>query len=157
MANATSNTLPLGHKDPTRRAVLAGLPLSFAPLAHMLPNIYANLTAAEPPIHPVLALPFVRDSSEEDRVSGANPRSFWVVDPTGHYGTDCSTGSHYAALALDYMVANRSPHLLTWIVSDMMAPPRRRSGVEVGFVSVIGRLATNAHASRMALRDGGLA
>ena len=156
MANATSNTLPLGHKDLTRRAVLCGLPLSFAPLAHMLPNIYANITAAELPVHPVLALPFVRDRRGDERASGAAPRSFWHVSPSGNYHTDCATGAHYATLAVDYIAAARSPHLLAWIVIDMMAMRRSHSGVEVGFLSCIGRMATQAHA-RATLMEGGTA
>ena len=145
---ATNVTImpPTAHKDLSRRAVLASLPLAFAPAAHMLPNIYAEVTAAEPPSHPVLALPFVSDRRGDERASGADPRSFWSVTPSGFYAADCATGAEYAALAADYMIAARSPHMLAWVVSDMMALPRRHSGIEVGFLSTFGRLATQAHA-----------
>lgn len=146
MATTVTIMPPTAHKDLSRRAVLASLPLAFAPAAHMLPNIYAEVTAAEPPIHPVLALPFVRDRRGDERASGPAPRSFWHVSPSGNYQTDCATGTHYATLAVNYMAAARSPHLLAWIVSDMMAMRRSHSGVEVGFLSCIGRTATQAHA-----------
>ena len=157
MANFDATMLSNGREGFTRRAVLGGLTFSLPPIAHMLPHIHADITAAEPPVHPVLTLPFVTDSNDEERASGANPRCFWTVEPTSNYRADCETGAHFAALALDYMVATRSPHLLTWSIIDMMALNRRHSGIEVGFVSAFGRLATVAHAARTASREGGMA
>jgi hypothetical protein len=105
--------------------------------------------------HPILSLPFVRDVTTEQRASGAAPRCFWHVAPTGDYGADCATGARYAAAALDYMVAANTPQVLQWAVFDMIVAGRRHSGIEVGFLSTFGRIATRAHATR--LREGGLA
>lgn len=148
---------PTRHKDLSRRAIIGGLALSISPMGHMPLRIATDTAAISPPVHPVLALPFIRDNSADERASGANPRCFWSVAPTGSYSVDCATGAHYAALAVDYMVAARSPHLLAWSVIDMMALNRRHSGIEVGFVSAFGRLATEAYAARWALREGGMA
>jgi hypothetical protein len=156
MTNTYPIMLPNGQKDLTRRAILGALALSVPSMTRMLSSINIDLTAAEPPFHPVLALPFVRDNQKEERASGSAPRCFWSVAPTGNYRTDCTTGVGYAALAADYMTAARSPHLLAWVVSDMMALRREPSGIEVGFISVFGRLATEAHAARLALREGGM-
>jgi hypothetical protein len=156
MATTIPIMLPNGQKDLTRRAILGALAISMLPVARTLPSINIDLTAAEPPVHPVLALPFVRDSRDDERASGAAPRCFWSVAPSGNYRTDCGTGAHYASLAVDYMSATRSPHMRGWVVADMMALQRSHSGIEVGFASVFGRLATEAHAARLALREGGL-
>lgn len=156
MANPVSIMSSFKHKGSTRRAFIGGLTISLAPAAHMLPDIYAEVTAAEPPIHPILALPFVRDCRDDERASGAAPRSYWHVSSSGNYHTDCATGEQYATLAVDYMVAARSPHLLAWIVSDMMAMCRLHSGIEVGFLSTFGQLATQACA-RAAQMEGGTA
>ncbi|MBQ0749628.1 MAG: hypothetical protein KBT70_05450, partial [Roseovarius sp.] len=105
--------------------------------------------------HPILSLPFVRDPAAHERTSGTPARCFWHVAPTGSYGSDCSTGALYAAAALDYMAATNTPQVLQWAVFDMMTVGRRHSGIEVGFLSTFGRIATRAHATR--LREGGLA
>ena len=153
MAIATFNTSHPGHKVLSRRAVLGGIALWISPQAHMALPI-ATIPAATPPaVHPVLALPFIRDTSDEERAAGANPRCFWHVAPTGNYGADCATGAEYAALATDYMVAARSPHLLPWVVIDMISMRRPHSGIEVGFLSAFGRLAVQARA-QSTLVDG---
>lgn len=144
MANTVPNMLPSWQKDPTRRTFLAAMAV---PL--MVPHIKDAASAFAGSNHPNLSpsvLPFVNDADEDEQSSGTNPRCFWSVSPCGHYGSDCATGAEYAAHALDYMVAARSPHLLQWTVFDMMAMGRSYSGIEVGFLSVFGRLATNAHA-----------
>jgi hypothetical protein len=105
--------------------------------------------------HPVLALPFVRQTTLREQAAGAVPRSFWDVQPTGNYGPDCATGARYAALALDFMVAANSPQILQWAVCDMMTAGRAHSGIEVGFLSTFGRIAALAHA-RANLGKGGL-
>jgi hypothetical protein len=97
----------------------------------------------------------VRDLAAHEQASGASPRCFWHVAATGDYGADCATGAHYAALALDYMATASAPQILQWAVFDMMAMRRPRSGIEVGFLSTFGRIATRAHAAH--LRAGGLA
>lgn len=157
MATTNPITLPNGQKDLTRRNVLAGLTLAIAPMT-VLPHIASDLPLF--PLdgslsHPVLALPFVRDTTLREQAAGAAPRSFWSVQPTGNYGLDCATGARYAALALDFMVAANSPQILQWAVCDMMTAGRSHSGIEVGFLSVFGRLAARTHA-RANLGEGGL-
>lgn len=146
MADANSIMLPNGQEALTRRAVLAGLTISLPQIAQAIPRPFAHGTTTQPPTHPVLALPFVRDTTEREQAAGAAPRSFWSVTPTGHYGTDCTTGAHYGALALDYMSTTRTPQILQWAVIDMLSMGRRPSGVEVGFLSSFGRTASMAHA-----------
>ena len=144
MANAIPIMLPTRQKDLTRRDVLVALT---APL--MAPQIIGAVpafTRKTLPPHSPTVLPFVQDATEEDRSAGASPRSFWSVVPTGNYGTDCDTGAAYAGLALDYMAAAASPQILQWAVFDMMSMGRLHSGIEVGFMSVFGRISMNANA-----------
>ncbi|MBS4011323.1 MAG: hypothetical protein KGZ72_11270 [Roseovarius sp.] len=162
MANAVSNMLPDGQKDLTRRTVLGGLGFTTVAVTGPMPVFSAALTddalvtpGADHFDHPILSLPFVRDATTEERASGAAPRCFWQVAPTGDYGADCALGARYAAAALDYMVAENTAQILQWAVFDMMTMHRPRSGIEVGFLSTFGRIATRAHATR--LREGGLA
>lgn len=163
MANAVPITLPDGQKDLTRRAVLRGLSVSTAAVSAPMPVFSAVLgdnTQARPCTehlaHLVLSLPFVRDTSAQEQAAGAAPRCFWHVMPTGDYGADCATGASYAELALDYMVAANSPQILQWAVFDMMTVNRRHSGIEVGFMSAFGQIATQGHA-RTALIKGAVA
>lgn len=153
MANAYPIMLPDGQKDLTRRAALAAL--SATPLALLLPEVANDaptVPGADHLPHPVLALPFVRDRDDEDLEDGAARRCFWSVQPSGRYGTDCEIGAQYAALALDYMVEAKLPQLLQWAVFDMMALNRPHCGIEVGFLSAFGRIATQAHAASEGVR-----
>ena len=162
MADAVSNMLPNRQKDLTRRTVLGGFSFFTAGITGPMPVFSAALTddslvtpGAEHFDHPILSLPFVRDPAALEPTAGTPPRCFWHVAPTGDYGADCATGARYAAAALDYMVAANLPEILQWTVFDMMALPRPRSGIEVGFLSAFGRISTTAHATH--LREGGLA
>lgn len=162
MANTVSNMLPNRQKDLTRRTVLGGFSFFTAGITGPMP-VFASALAddtlvtpgAEHFEHPILSLPFVRDTTALEPTAGTPPRCFWHVAPTGDYGADCATGARYAAAALDYMVAANLPEILQWAVFDMMALPRPRSGIEVGFLSAFGRTSTRAHAAY--LREGGLA
>ncbi|WP_422003091.1 hypothetical protein [Roseovarius mucosus] len=162
MANAVSIMLPDGQKDLTRRTILVGLGFSTAAVTGPMPAFAAALADDTPVLpgaqhldHPILSLPFVRDVTTEERASGAAPRCFWQVAPTGDHGADCATGARYAAAALDYMATASAPQVLQWAVFDMMTMHHPRSGIEVGFLSTFGRIATRAHAAN--LREGGLA
>lgn len=162
MANAVPNMLPEGQKDLTRRAVLRVLSVSTAAITGPMPVFSAALAddtfvmpGADHFEHPILSLPFVRDTTPHEPTAGTPPRCFWHVAPTGDYGADCATGARYAALALDYMAATNTPQILQWAVFDMMALQRPRSGIEVGFLSAFGRIAKRAHATH--LREGGMA
>lgn len=104
--------------------------------------------------HPVLALPFVCDRDEDELEDGEARRSFWSVQPSGNYGADCETGARYAALALDHMTRAKLPQLLQWAVFDMMSLDRPYCGIEVGFMSAFGRIATQAHAASATGKGG---
>jgi hypothetical protein len=170
MAVATPITMPFGHKELTRRGVLAGLSFSGATVAlpqavlsEGFPHDGLALINATPNDsddnhdHPVLNLPFVRDATGSEHTEGAAPRSFWTVHPSGDFIADCAVGSGYAAAALDYMVAANAPEILSWAVFDMMRLPRARSGVEVGFLTAFGRAAVQGHAAGLSARAGGAA
>ena len=142
MATANPITMSTGQKDLTRRTFLAA---SAAPLtmSHAI-GVFPAVLHKEPVPHSPTVLPFVVDASKEERAAGANPRCFWSVAPTGVYSADCATGAEYAALAADYMVAAQSSHLLPWVAIDMISMRRPHSGIEVGFLSAVGRLAVQA-------------
>jgi hypothetical protein len=144
MATANPITMSTGQKDLTRRTVLAAFAAPLA-MSHAI-KVFPVALRKEPTSPSPTVLPFVVDASKEERATGANPRCFWHVAPTGNYGADCATGAEYAALATDYMVAARSPHLLPWVVIDMISMRRPHSGIEVGFLSAFGRLAVQARA-----------
>lgn len=163
MATCHPIMLPEGQKDLTRRAVLRVLSVSTAAVSAPMPvfsAVFGDDTQARPCaqhlVHPVLSLPFVRDTTAQEQAAGAPPRSFWQVKPTGDYGSDCATGALYAELALDYMVAANAPQVLQWTVFDMMTIGRRHSGIEVGFMSAFGRIATQGRA-RTTLGEGAVA
>jgi hypothetical protein len=153
MADSVPITLPFKQKDLARRTVLAAF---VAPL--MLPKVRDTLQVlsqdVRPPQSPTV-LPFVKDTDKAARASGAAPRCFWSVTPTGHFGTDCVAGAKYGALALDYMATNRTPYLFQWSVIDMMSMGRAHSGLEIGFLSAFGRAASTAYART--LFEGGAA
>lgn len=162
MADAVSNMLPEEQKDLTRRTMLAGLGFTTVAITGPMPLSSAALAddilvmpGADHFDHPILSLPFVRDPAGHEHTAGTPPRCFWHVSPTGDYGADCALGARYAAAALDYMVAANLPEILQWAVFDMMTVGRRHSGIEVGFLSAFGRIATRAHATH--LREGSLA
>ena len=59
---------------------------------------------------------------------------FWKVKPTGDYAADCAHGNELALEYLAFAEQDNSTHL-QWIVGDM---PRKLTGVEVAFLSMIG-------------------
>ena len=151
MATSNSITISTGQKDLTRRTFLAAFAAPLT-MSHAI-KVFPAVLRKEPAPHSPTVLPFVVDASKEELAAGANPRCFWHVAPTGNYGADCATGAEYAALAADYMVEARSPHMLPWVVIDMMAMRRPHSGIEVAFLSVVGRLVVQARA-QSTLVDG---
>jgi len=154
MATTNLIMLPNGQKALTRRNVLGGFSLSAVQLTWALNLSGDVLPDINPLSHAVLALPFVRNTTLREQAAGAAPRSFWDVQPTGDYGPDCATGARYAALALDFMVAVNSPQILQWTVCDMMTAGRAHSGIEVGFLSTFGQIATHAHAGAVFGKGG---
>lgn len=161
MAEANPNIMGGGPEGLTRRTLLGGLPAAGAALAlplfdgdaAFLPSGGGSNDLA----HPVLQLPFVREPTDTERAAGQTPRCFWAVDPTGHYSDDCRTGGHYAHLAVDYMLREHSPQILQWAVFDMMRLGRAHTGIEVGFMSFFGHLATDAWAAKMGHGEGDMA
>lgn len=111
------------------------------------PGLPKVTSAAQEKAHPVLSLPFVRDTTRAERQAGLPPRLFWSVCPTGSYTADCNTGSHFAQQALDYMMKYRAPCLMQTVVFDMMRPDSAiragsaKAGIEVGFLSFFGNQA----------------
>ena len=90
------------------------------------------------PVEPILAtisridaLPFVG--------RGARGRCHWQVSPSGDYEIDCEQGEAWAHQALDVQSAARFPHLIAWVLADMMEKTAATSGLEIGFLSVIAR------------------
>ena len=107
--------------------------------------------------HPVLALPFVRQSTEAERAAGAPPRNFWSVSPSWTFSHDCDTGSRYARLALEYMASHNSPNILQWSVFDMIRQGRRHSGIEIAYLAHFARLALTAYTTDLSATSGDLA
>ena len=146
----------------SRRAFLRSLPAAGAMLALPFPDFGAagfptcEDDNGEPP-HPILSLPFVRQSTDAERSAGALPRCFWSVSPCGVHGTDCGTGTRYAEAALNYMEREQSTNVFQWAVLDMIRQGCPHSGIEIGFLSVFGRLASEAWEARMTIKAGDLA
>ncbi|HRK97420.1 MAG TPA: hypothetical protein PLE43_02965 [Alphaproteobacteria bacterium] len=82
-------------------------------------------------------LPFIKDVKLSDNPKGRKTeRIFWQVAPTGDFSKDGLTGTQYAREFLNY--AQKEGHCpLVSIVKDM---PREFSGIEIGFLSVIGTI-----------------
>lgn len=84
----------------------------------------------------MMKLPFIKDIDEGKK----KERSFWCVEPaTGDWVTDCNTGREYALQFFEHIKKfPRGDTLITQIVLDM--PKKQdRTGIEVGFLYVIGR------------------
>lgn len=128
----------------SRRSLLAGAAAAGATFA--LPGaVFADVIEDDEPPRSILSLPFVRDTTRAERKAGLPPRLFWSVQPTGNYGEDCETGSSYAKIALDYMTRENSHQVMQWAVFDMMRAGPEHSGIEVGFLSVFGQMASGAN------------
>jgi hypothetical protein len=80
-----------------------------------------------------LTLSFV--TKRRKRAPGVLPLHYWTVQPSGDYEADCVTGDRLALEYLAYDEAEGDFPLLGLIVADM---PRETTGVEVGFMSLIG-------------------
>lgn len=85
-------------------------------------------------------LPFVVDRKRAGLpppTGEQSPRCFWRVSPIGDYERDIETGNR---LAVKYLDRGGWPPL-QWIVADM---PRELTGVEVGFLRLIGLAAASS-------------
>lgn len=74
----------------------------------------------------------------KDRRTSKFPRHFWCVKPTGDYAADWATGQR---LGLEYLAVLERERIgiLSWIIADM---PRKKTGIEVGFLRMIEIAAT---------------
>ena len=80
---------------------------------------------------PLASLSFVRS---RHRAAGGG-RCYWVVNATGGYSSDCDLGNE---LALEFL-ASEATLPLQWVVNDL---PRPLTGIEIGFLSVVGAAAS---------------
>jgi hypothetical protein len=78
-------------------------------------------------------LPFVKEGQKGTAVC------FWSVESTDNWSKDNLTGARYAALVLQYMKAE-NPCLLSDCVKSMIRKGKI-SGIEVGFLEFMGRVA----------------
>jgi len=85
--------------------------------------------------HPVSSLSFVHDEAPASKKDLR--RCFWHVTSTGEVQADQETGQR---LALEYLrfADDIGLEILPWIVMHM---PRELTGVEVGFLDLVGRAA----------------
>ena len=84
----------------------------------------------------IIELPFVSDRPSRSGPQNPYGRCFWDVTPTGDYRKDCNTGATYALEALEYGLATRSAHAITWALLSMPGYDKS-SGVEVTFAETI--------------------
>src|ERR671929_1282453 len=78
-------------------------------------------------------------AARRDPKPGEFHRDFWCVDESGDWSRDVVTGRIHARDAIRFMREERAPHVLNWIVSDMMRKCRF-GPVEVGFFHELGAL-----------------
>ncbi len=88
-------------------------------------------------VSPWERLSFIADRKKAGLPEGRFPRCFWNVKPTGDYVEDCDTGQRLALEYLRFIAAGNVPDLPA-IVGDM---PRPLTGIEVGFLSLVGSAA----------------
>lgn len=79
-------------------------------------------------------LSFVVDQGRRDHER--YPRDFWAVKSTGDYSKDCDTGRRLALEYLKYEECNPGGGGSLQLIVDHM--PRLLTGLEVGFLSMVG-------------------
>lgn len=92
-----------------------------------------------------VALPFTQDGN-----SHSERRMFWVVEPSHNWRDDNHLGSEYGRIYLDHVRRTQRGPLLPWIVADMIKAGRW-TGVEIGFLSAVGRAASTSSRSDVLL------
>ena len=104
---------------------------------------------ASPPEHPrntrrvlrerrPLVLPAFVGRRQDPR-PGEFLSDYWAVSETGNWEHDVEIGTAHARDAVRFIRAERAPHVLNWIASEMVHK-RRFGPVEVGFFHEIGAL-----------------
>lgn len=98
------------------------------------------------PIVPGATMPFTAESRHDDT------RRFWVVESSGDWSEDTQVGSEYGRIYLECARRSHRAPLLGWVVADMIRGGRY-TGVEAGFLSVVGRAAADASRAALAPRQ----
>jgi len=83
---------------------------------------------------------------------GLSRLSLRSVKPHGDYSEQIDTGEAYAMEAVKHMRNNNCSALLPWIIEDMK-PGVPHSGIEIGFLSMIAKLAVFGVAVKDRRRD----
>ena len=81
------------------------------------------------PFNPKIDMPFA--DLTRDQID------WWVVTPTGDWGTDCDTGREYAKALMRYSRAHQTPFILGYVMKAI-ASKGQIGGIEVGFFNAIG-------------------
>ena len=100
----------------------------------------SKVSQKDTPRQEITDLPFVKK-----RTKGMERNHFWAVKPTEDYTKDCQIDATYGALALEYMIENNNPYILTSFILDMARSYRDddHHGIEVGFLHFIGEAAVS--------------
>lgn len=80
-------------------------------------------------------LPFVRDTTPEERETGMPARIFWDVTPCSDPISGAATGAYYAELAVEYMSRDKFRPLLAWAALDMARSNGDDRSIQIGFLS----------------------
>lgn len=99
---------------------------------------------------PITELSFVNDYwvRPVDWKRGHVFRIFWNVEASGSYFADCDKGQAMGEEFLTWLIDNYDHQgfpgwsILGWVAQDM---PQKRTGLEVGFLSYVGKMATCGH------------
>ena len=76
-------------------------------------------------------------AARRDPGPGEFLRDFWCTDESGDWSRDVVTGRIHARDAIRFIQVERTPHVLNWIVADMMRK-RRFGPLEIGFFQELG-------------------
>ena len=95
-------------------------------------------TSSVSPERQLLVLPAFVDRRQDPR-PGEFLSDYWAVNETGDWERDVEIGNAHARDAVRFIRAERAPHVLNWIASEMVHK-RRFGPIEVGFFHEIGAL-----------------
>lgn len=100
----------------------------------------------------IARLPFVVNRKRAGLPEGESLSGlcFWHVKPTGSYGADCEIGNMFA---IAYLGLRGGGPPLQWIVLDMIEQGRSFSGIEIGFLGLVGKSAAFGGAPATAMSD----
>jgi hypothetical protein len=89
-----------------------------------------------------VGLPFVYVA----KATGAEGASvnFWTVAAAGDWATDCATGRGYAAALIAYLQESGNAPIMPSVIAAM---PRELTGIEIGFLTMVGVAAASPAAA----------